>query len=92
MLQVGATAVYTPSHALAAALAAHASARISPRAEGLHTLDERLGLVEYRVHFTFPVTAPGPLARQPLTCSQGPSGAESSSDASRPRRGSLSSQ
>ena len=35
MLHVGATAVYTPSHVLAAALAAHASARISPRAEGL---------------------------------------------------------
>lgn len=50
MLKVGATAVYTPSHVLAAALAAHASARISPRAEGLQTLDEQVGLAEYRVH------------------------------------------
>ncbi|WP_295441597.1 NAD-binding protein [uncultured Thiodictyon sp.] len=50
MLQVGATAVYTPSHVLAAALAARASARISPSAEGLHTLDEQAGLAEYRVH------------------------------------------
>lgn len=50
MLQVGATAVYTPSHVLAAALAAHASARIGPRAEGLQSFDERVGLAEYRVH------------------------------------------
>ncbi len=50
MLKVGATAVYTPSHVLAGALAAHASARISPRAEGLHNLDEQVGLAEYRVH------------------------------------------
>jgi Trk K+ transport system NAD-binding subunit len=50
MLQVGATAVYTPSHVLAAALAAHASARISPPAEGLQPLDAHVALAEYRVH------------------------------------------
>ena len=50
MLKVGATAVYTPTHVLAAALAAHASPRIRPQAEGLNFLDERVGLTEYRVH------------------------------------------
>lgn len=50
MLKVGATAVYTPSYVLAAALAAHASARISPSVEGLQILDEQVGLAEYRVH------------------------------------------
>jgi Trk K+ transport system NAD-binding subunit len=50
MLRVGATTVYTPSHALAAALAAHASARIGPPADGLQSLDEQAGLAEYRVH------------------------------------------
>jgi len=50
MIRVGATAVYTPSHVLAAALAARASARISPPAEGLSLIDERVGLAEYRAH------------------------------------------
>jgi Trk K+ transport system NAD-binding subunit len=50
MLKVGATAVYTPSHVLAAALAARASARISPPAEGLSLIDDRVGLAEYRAH------------------------------------------
>ncbi len=50
MIKVGATAVYTPSHVLAAALAAHASARISPPAEGLQPLGGEVGLAEYRVH------------------------------------------
>jgi Trk K+ transport system NAD-binding subunit len=50
MLKVGATAVYTPSHVLAGALAARASPRISPPAEGLDALDEHLGIAEYRVH------------------------------------------
>jgi len=50
MIQVGATAVYTPSHVLAAALAAHASTRISPLAEGLTSLHEEMVLAEYRVH------------------------------------------
>lgn len=55
MLKVGATAVYTPSHILAGALAARASTRISPRAEGLDALDERLDLAEYRVHSESPL-------------------------------------
>lgn len=35
----GATAVYTPRHIVAAALAAHASDRLSPRLPGLETID-----------------------------------------------------
>ena len=50
MIKVGATAVYTPSHVLAAALAARASARISPPAEGLSLVGEHVGLAEYRAH------------------------------------------
>jgi Trk K+ transport system NAD-binding subunit len=50
MLEVGATAVYTPSHVLAAALATHASARLGPHVEGLRSLHEDLALAEYRVH------------------------------------------
>jgi Trk K+ transport system NAD-binding subunit len=50
MIKVGATAVYTPSHVLAAALAARASARISPPAEGLSLVGGRVGLAEYRAH------------------------------------------
>ena len=50
MLKVGATAVYTPTHVLGAALAAHASPRIRPQVDGLNLLDERIGLTEYRVH------------------------------------------
>jgi Trk K+ transport system NAD-binding subunit len=55
MLKVGATAVYTPSHVLAGALAARASSRISPRAEGLDALEEPLGMAEYRVHVESPL-------------------------------------
>ena len=61
MLKVGATAVFTPSRVLAAALAAHASARISPQAEGLQSLGGEVGLVEYRVH------PESPLAGRPLS-------------------------
>lgn len=49
MLQVGASAVYTPTHVLGAALAARASTRISPPAEGLHLLSAQVGLAEFRV-------------------------------------------
>jgi voltage-gated potassium channel len=49
MLQVGASAVYTPTHVLGAALAARASTRISPPAEGLHLLSAQVGLAECRV-------------------------------------------
>ncbi|HPF58267.1 MAG TPA: NAD-binding protein [Candidatus Competibacteraceae bacterium] len=49
MLKVGASAVFTPTHVLGAALAARASTRISPPAEGLHLLGARVDLVEFRV-------------------------------------------
>ena len=60
MLKVGASAVYTPTHVLGAALAARASTRINPPAEGLHLLSERVGLAEFRVR------ADSPLAGQRL--------------------------
>ena len=60
MLQVGASAVYTPTHVLGAALAARASTRISPPAEGLHLLSAQVGLAEFRVR------ADSPLAGQRL--------------------------
>ena len=60
MLKVGASAVYTPTHVLGAALAARASTRISPPAEGLHLLSEQVGLAEFRVR------ADSPLAGQRL--------------------------
>ena len=60
MEKIGATAVFTPSHVLAAALATRASTRINPQAEGLHLLGEQVGLAEFRVQET------SPLARQRL--------------------------
>jgi len=55
MEKIGATAVFTPSHVLAAALAARASTRLSPMAEGLHGLGDRVGLVEFRVQESSPL-------------------------------------
>jgi len=55
MMRVGATAVYTPSHILGAALAARASARISPRVEGLQQLGERVGMADFRVYRDSPL-------------------------------------
>lgn len=49
MLQIGATEVFTPAHALGAALAVRASTRMSPQAEGLHLLGSQIGLAEFRV-------------------------------------------
>ncbi|MFZ1642849.1 MAG: NAD-binding protein [Candidatus Contendobacter sp.] len=60
MLKVGASAVFTPTHVLGAALAARASTRITPPAEGLHLLGGQVGLAEFRVR------ADSPLAGQPL--------------------------
>ncbi|HRD67076.1 MAG TPA: NAD-binding protein [Candidatus Competibacter sp.] len=60
MLKVGASAVFTPTHVLGAALAARASTRISPPAEGLHLLSAQVGLTEFRVR------ADSPLAGQRL--------------------------
>ncbi len=60
MLKVGASAVFTPTHVLGAALAARASARISPPAEGLHLLGTQVDLTEFRIR------ADSPLAGQRL--------------------------
>ena len=60
MLKVGASAVFTPTHVLGAALAARASTRINPPAEGLHLLGTQVGLAEFRVR------ADSPLAGQRL--------------------------
>jgi Trk K+ transport system NAD-binding subunit len=55
MEKIGATAVYTPSHVLGAALAARASGRISPQIEGLQLLGEQVGIAEFRVQPTSPL-------------------------------------
>lgn len=55
MLQVGASEVFTPSHVLAAALAARASIRLSPPAEGMHLLGSQVGLAEFRVRANSPL-------------------------------------
>ncbi|CAK0763069.1 Trk active potasium channel [Gammaproteobacteria bacterium] len=49
MIKIGATAVFTPTHVLGAALAARASNRISPRVEGMQILGEHVGIAEFRV-------------------------------------------
>jgi Trk K+ transport system NAD-binding subunit len=49
MTLAGATAVFTPRHILAAALAARASARISPRVAGVQQLGRNLEVAEVRV-------------------------------------------
>jgi len=55
LMLAGATAAYSPKHALAAALAAQASDRISPRIAGLQLLGEHLELAELRIQPTSPV-------------------------------------
>lgn len=50
MMRAGATAVFTPRHALAAALAAKASVKISPRVTGERRLGKALEIAEVRVH------------------------------------------
>lgn len=50
MIRAGATAAFTPDHVLAAALAARASARISPRVAGVHHLGQHLEVAELRLH------------------------------------------
>jgi Trk K+ transport system NAD-binding subunit len=50
MMLAGATAVFTPRHILGAALAARASARISPRVGGVQQLGRNLEVAEIRVH------------------------------------------
>jgi Trk K+ transport system NAD-binding subunit len=51
----GATAVFTPRHILAAALAARASDRISPRIAGVQQLGRKLQIGEVRVHADSPL-------------------------------------
>jgi voltage-gated potassium channel len=51
----GATAVYTPAHVLAAALAARASRRIRPTVQGAQQLGEHLGVAELRIHKDSPL-------------------------------------
>jgi Trk K+ transport system NAD-binding subunit len=55
MTLAGATAVFTPRHILGAALAARASARISPRVSGIQNLGRRLEVSEIRVEPGSPV-------------------------------------
>lgn len=60
----GATAVLTPRHLLAAALAARASDRISPRVSGIQQLGAKLQIGEVRIH------ADSPLAGQTLAAAR----------------------
>ncbi|MBL8491606.1 MAG: NAD-binding protein [Rhodocyclaceae bacterium] len=55
MEKIGATAVFTPSHVLAAALAARASTRINPRHEGLRLLGGHVDVAEFRVREETPL-------------------------------------
>lgn len=55
ILLAGANAAWSPKHALAAALAAQASSRISPRLAGLQRLGERLEVAELRIRRESPV-------------------------------------
>lgn len=55
MIQIGATDVFTPAHVLGAALAARASTRISPPAEGMHLLGTIVGMAEFRVRAGSPL-------------------------------------
>ncbi len=72
MLLAGATAAFTPSHILAAMLAARASARINPRVAGLQPLDRLLEVAELRVHDGSPL-AGSSLARSRIRTETGAS-------------------
>jgi len=50
MMRAGADAVFTPTHILAAALAAKASTKISTRVSGAQSLGRHLEIAEVRVH------------------------------------------
>ena len=56
MVQIGATDVFTPAHVLGAALAARASTRISPPAEGMHLLGSKVAMGELRIRPSSPLT------------------------------------
>jgi len=49
MQRVGATAVFTPGHVLAAAVAARASDKISPRVSGAHSIGAHVQVAEVRI-------------------------------------------
>lgn len=55
MVLAGATAAYSPKHALAAALAAKASPRVSPRIAGLQQIGERLEVGQLRIQRESPL-------------------------------------
>jgi len=50
MMLAGATAAFTPLHVLAAAIAAKASHKISPRVAGAHAIGTHVEIAELRVH------------------------------------------
>ncbi len=50
MTRAGANVVFTPQHILAAALAARASERITPRVAGIRQLSSHLDVAELRIH------------------------------------------
>ncbi|MBN2340352.1 MAG: NAD-binding protein [Deltaproteobacteria bacterium] len=52
MMRAGADVVFTPTHILAAAIAAKASTRISPRVSGVQRLGRHLEIAEVRIHRT----------------------------------------
>jgi len=53
--RIGATAVFTPGHILAAAVAARASEKISPRVSGAHSLGRHVQIAEVRLDRTSPL-------------------------------------
>jgi Trk K+ transport system NAD-binding subunit len=55
MLLAGATATFTPADVLAAAIAARASTKISPRVAGVQPLGRHLEVAELRVHSASPL-------------------------------------
>jgi Trk K+ transport system NAD-binding subunit len=64
MMLAGATAVFTPRHILGAALAARASARISPRLAGVQQLGRNLEVAELRVASHSPLAGLSPEAAE----------------------------
>ena len=55
MLLAGANATFAPTHLLAAALSARASARVGPRVTGVRPLSRLLEVAELRVHVASPL-------------------------------------
>jgi Trk K+ transport system NAD-binding subunit len=55
LIRAGATVAFTPDHVLAAALAARASRKISPRVAGVHRFSQHLEVAELRLHAGSPL-------------------------------------